>query len=346
MRQIELNNEEKKIVFDLYTLKFYSLRKIEDITGIERHLASQYLKNKDVEIEANRSLYQRLEKLNSSLTYVLNFCNEFILIDSKYDRNFYMSLNPFLKIFVLLSQYDNQQPSYIGQLDNVEGSETREMSPNNNSLQECPKSSCGKTIKLEKCEYCNNIFLSFRETNRGNSTCTKKCQYLLNTKTRTDKANERGYWYSEIQIANMRDGWKKSIKIRKENGTYRNGSKKYYDTTPEITFESLIKSRNIEYVKQLRINWFLYDFYLPEKNLIVEIQGDYWHGNPKFYPILSKYQKARKIKDKEKRTLAKNKGYNYCVIWENNLRSYHKELYEIVRTTKKLVELENKESLR
>jgi len=80
------------------------------------------------------------------------------------------------------------------------------------------------------------------------------------------------------------------------------------DTKPELAFEKILQERHIEYQKQFKLCHKFYDFYLPHKNLLVEIQGDYWHNIEKV-----------KIKDKFKKELAKKYGYSLAVIWEHNL---------------------------
>lgn len=63
-------------------------------------------------------------------------------------------------------------------------------------------------------------------------------------------------------------------------------------------------------------------------NIIIEVQGDYWHANPKFYnenDIINYPKgkfKAKDIwnKDKEKKKIAEKCGYEVFYIWEDEIK--------------------------
>lgn len=89
--------------------------------------------------------------------------------------------------------------------------------------------------------------------------------------------------------------------------------------------------QNIGYKTQLgfRIKdgvW-LYDIFVPEKNLIIEYNGDYWHCNPLKYSAdyfnKSANKTAKEIwdKDETKKIDAINNGFKYCRIWENDYKN-------------------------
>ena len=67
---------------------------------------------------------------------------------------------------------------------------------------------------------------------------------------------------------------------------------------------------------------FQYDF-LIYPNIIIEVQGDYWHGNPKFYgknkKPLNQIQVLKKEQDVKKRKFAQKNGYKVYYIWENEI---------------------------
>lgn len=66
----------------------------------------------------------------------------------------------------------------------------------------------------------------------------------------------------------------------------------------------------------------LYDFLLPELNLLLEYNGDYWHMNPKKYSSTSYNKTAHKTaeeiwkKDEIKKREALDAGYFFGCIWE------------------------------
>lgn len=75
----------------------------------------------------------------------------------------------------------------------------------------------------------------------------------------------------------------------------------------------------------------IYDFYLPHFNLLIEVNGDYWHGNPKKYKKgdVLKFPGNRSVlvedlweKDKKKIDLAIKNGFNALTLWESDKKEF------------------------
>lgn len=101
-------------------------------------------------------------------------------------------------------------------------------------------------------------------------------------------------------------------------------------TAPEKIFSDMMKELGIKCDAQKVIGNKIFDFYIPSKNLIIEIHGDYWHANPLIYEgkELNKTQ-ARNVKnDKYKTILAKGSGYSFYVLWEYDLNNNYEEKKE------------------
>jgi len=94
--------------------------------------------------------------------------------------------------------------------------------------------------------------------------------------------------------------------------------------------------------------WFSVDFFDKKNKLIIEINGDYWHGNPEIYKNKNQINKLKnktfeQIRSDEKKKIEKLKekyDVNVIVIWESNWEQ-NKEL-EIKKIFKYLNE--NKEN--
>ena len=84
---------------------------------------------------------------------------------------------------------------------------------------------------------------------------------------------------------------------------------------------------------QLRLNHsqiyhYYYDIYL--ENKIIEYNGDFWHANPKKYKAdqFVKLPRTQKLaseiwkKDKHKKIVAMNHGYQILTIWESDFKKY------------------------
>jgi len=109
-------------------------------------------------------------------------------------------------------------------------------------------------------------------------------------------------------------------------------------TSIEKTTEDILNKNNISYVyqKQIKDEKFgncYYDFYIEDYNLLIEVDGDYWHGNPKKYPKLNSQQLGCKKRDKEKNEVALKNNYNLVRIYEDELLNLTQQ--QIVNKIKK-----------
>lgn len=107
-------------------------------------------------------------------------------------------------------------------------------------------------------------------------------------------------------------------------------------TKPSILFEDMLKSNNISYEREKNFEYFLFDFYLLDFDFYIEIDGDYWHSNPKFYPDgpITSSQKINFYRDIKKNNLCKEKNLKLLRFWEfdilNNLNEIEIKLKELL----------------
>jgi very-short-patch-repair endonuclease/Mor family transcriptional regulator len=93
----------------------------------------------------------------------------------------------------------------------------------------------------------------------------------------------------------------------------------YKDTKPELAMQDILTFLGIPYEKQFRLGNHLVDFHFLNTNILVEVEGDYHHGNPKFYKKFSEYQLKNKKRDAEVNKIAKENGYILLRFWENDI---------------------------
>lgn len=76
-----------------------------------------------------------------------------------------------------------------------------------------------------------------------------------------------------------------------------------------------------------------YDFYLPKSNLIIEIDGDYWHGNPEKYGEneLKRHQIRAQRVDEYKNKWALLHGIPILRIWESDIRKNPKKVMKVLK---------------
>lgn len=90
-------------------------------------------------------------------------------------------------------------------------------------------------------------------------------------------------------------------------------------TKPETIVENMLDSLHIKHLPEFNCKYYLVDKYLPEHNLMIEIQGNFYHCNPTMN--LSNNRKNKIIrKDRSKNTyIKKYKGINILYLWEKDI---------------------------
>jgi len=98
-------------------------------------------------------------------------------------------------------------------------------------------------------------------------------------------------------------------------------------TSPEEVFANILKEIGVKYETQKVIGAKIFDFFIPHKNMIVEVDGDYWHANPLVYENkeLNKTQTRNVKNDKFKEVLARGYGYVLERVWEYDLNNNYKK---------------------
>lgn len=91
----------------------------------------------------------------------------------------------------------------------------------------------------------------------------------------------------------------------------------YKDNSGEKEFGQFCKENNKS---------FLYDFVIKKYNIVVEFNGDFWHGNPQIFTdenkVIYEGKTAKDIwnYDRMKHQHIVNRGFNLIVVWEKDYR--------------------------
>jgi len=129
---------------------------------------------------------------------------------------------------------------------------------------------------------------------------------------------------------------KRAAKIKSrtkaQKDAYIQGMAKSMDknpTAPEKSFKELLEELNIKYETQKIVGGKIYDFYIPSKNMLIEVDGNYWHAKDKEIKDMSLVQKKIFYNDLKKNVIAKNSGYDIERVWENEiLEEYEKTKFK------------------
>lgn len=114
-------------------------------------------------------------------------------------------------------------------------------------------------------------------------------------------------------------------------------------TDIEKIFKELLEDLGVEYQYKYRIYnkskkpfWFReFDFLIENTNILVEIDGDYWHGNDKLFENLTDNQKETRKNDTIKEKFAIDKGYQVLRFWGSELKENYNnvkdKIFKILR---------------
>ena len=113
-------------------------------------------------------------------------------------------------------------------------------------------------------------------------------------------------------------------KIIKRNRNVKNPYEKdsHINSSKLETFfeERVLKPLNVKYSDQKKVSTKYYDFYLPEYNLLIEVDGDYYHAKDRDKK-LNEMQKKNIVNDHKKNIIANSKGYNIIRFWESTIKN-------------------------
>jgi len=92
-------------------------------------------------------------------------------------------------------------------------------------------------------------------------------------------------------------------------------------TKLEIKFESMLNLLNVKYQYQYEFEKRLFDFKILNENILIEVDGDFYHCNPntKHSEILYETQKLTKKNDEYKNLLCQNHGIKLLRYWEKDI---------------------------
>jgi len=90
----------------------------------------------------------------------------------------------------------------------------------------------------------------------------------------------------------------------------------------ELACYKLLDSMNIEYIPQHTIGGkFVVDAFVPSRGIVIQFDGDYWHGNPFLFPEPDERQRRRIALDHSQDNYMVVCGYRVLRIWQSELKT-------------------------
>lgn len=99
-------------------------------------------------------------------------------------------------------------------------------------------------------------------------------------------------------------------------------------TDIEVIFKNLLDELGIEYQSKFRIYnesktpfWYKeFDFLINNTNFLIEVDGDFWHGNKETLKEINKFHKETQEKDRIKQNFAEQMGYEVIRFWGSDIK--------------------------
>jgi len=94
-------------------------------------------------------------------------------------------------------------------------------------------------------------------------------------------------------------------------------------TKPEKIMKDILKGAiGVKYKYQKQVGGYHYDFHIRDTNILIEVDGDFWHCKPgsKYEIPKMKEQVSNMENDKVKDEVAKSNGYTLLRFWESDIQ--------------------------
>ena len=192
-----------------------------------------------------------------------------------------------------------------------------------------------KARPTRKCKICGNEFQAAISHGKRSQCCSPECRAISQFKYPKSLRDIAAGLCSQIgfketaKILNIPEFHVRLIAERRNIEIPPEVRYRYYRENPsglDIQLYEHLRDLQVNYVPQKPIGHYIVDA-LIMPNIVIEADGDYWHGHERFKP-LNAHQKHRQSHDKAKNTYLTNHGYIVIRIWESDmsLERVHQEL--------------------
>lgn len=122
--------------------------------------------------------------------------------------------------------------------------------------------------------------------------------------------------------------------VRKKHGIVKVGNEVKGKTYIEQIVAEYLDNLNVVYDFNKTLGNYRPDFKISGKKMIIEVQGDYWHCNPKLYSDGPKdeIQIRHVVQDYYKRCYFESRGYEIIYIWEHDIENDIENVKEKIKS--------------
>jgi very-short-patch-repair endonuclease len=104
---------------------------------------------------------------------------------------------------------------------------------------------------------------------------------------------------------------------------YRNIKHKTSFTKPEEFIYTILLDNNIDFIFQYEFKGRNFDFAIPAKKILIEVDGVYWHGKNILDNNLNEIQRQTRENDKYKNMLVETSEWKLIRIWEDEIQDFN-----------------------
>ncbi len=188
---------------------------------------------------------------------------------------------------------------------------------------------CGKDVYVtastkKTINYCSIKCHDLAQCKKISYTCKTCGKTMKWSPSRTKQHTPK---YCSIDCRNRCEEWKFNAVIA---GNLKQQNSKA-PTSLETKGAAILDSIGVGYeVQKLICNKFVVDAYIPDCNLVIQWDGDYWHG---YNGVKDARQKKRKALDISQDAYMKKAGYVVKRYWEHEVNNKPKEVYDNIKST-------------
>lgn len=152
--------------------------------------------------------------------------------------------------------------------------------------------------------------------------------------------------YKSQKIAPTKDSNIKELYIRKNDTPKEKKHPEFGTSNLEKKFaKEFLEKLNVDYQWQFKAESIgrYFDYYIPSANLLIELDGDFYHGYNILYENMSPMQKKNNRVDRDKDKWAKEHKIPLIRIWEHEINKEPSKVMDMLKTEiKKYTEKYNK----
>ena len=158
----------------------------------------------------------------------------------------------------------------------------------------------------------NPILFRMAQKAKGRKASVEQKLHMSQAAKKRKIHGHTGHKHSEATKQKLRENTLRLIKM---------GIFKQTRSKPHLKMCEILESLNILYIEEKIIKYFSFDFYLPDYNLYLEVDGDYFHSNPRSYPDgpKTKTQKVNYTRDIAKNNFCRKKNLKLMRFWEYDI---------------------------